>query len=294
MKKYIFIIFKVQMMRSSLITLLLSSDKRTDLLLFLKEKPGTIEEINEALDTNSVAILPQLKRLKESELVIQENKTYALSLLGKIIVRKMEPLVKASRLLEDNYDYWTSSRPGTIPIGYFKQMEELVTYMPGRYHGDEISSRYSEMTKAFDEAKRLALIISNANPRFIKLSEDHAKKGLEVSVILTQPVFEAFETKFEKELETLLSAENSKVYLLEKNITPPTLAVTDAMSLACFSQENSLDESNSIVSFGEEAVQWGMELFSHFKNLANPLFLEPKKPRVIEAGENLEEAKSEN
>jgi predicted transcriptional regulator len=55
-------------MRSSLITLLLSSDKRTDLLLFLKEKPRTIEEINEALDTNSVAILPQLKRLKESDL----------------------------------------------------------------------------------------------------------------------------------------------------------------------------------------------------------------------------------
>jgi predicted transcriptional regulator len=91
------------MMRSNLITILLSSEKRTDLLLLLKEKPRTIEEINNELDTNSVAILPQLKKLKEKGLVIQEEKIYELSLLGKIIVRKMESLVKAFRQLENNY-----------------------------------------------------------------------------------------------------------------------------------------------------------------------------------------------
>ena len=91
-------------MRSSLITVLLSSEKRTELLLLLKDKPRTIEEINNELDTNSVAILPQLKRLKENGLVIQEDRIYDLSLLGRIIVRKMESLVKTFRQLEDNYD----------------------------------------------------------------------------------------------------------------------------------------------------------------------------------------------
>jgi len=102
MKKYIFILYKVEVMRSNLITILLSSEKRTDLLLLLKEKPRTIEEINNELDTNSVAILPQLKKLKEKGLVIQEEKIYELSLLGKIIVRKMESLVKAFRQLEND------------------------------------------------------------------------------------------------------------------------------------------------------------------------------------------------
>ena len=90
-------------MRSNLITILLSSEKRTDLLILLKEKPRTIEEINNELDTNSVAILPQLKKLKENGLVIQEEKIYELSLLGKIIVRKMESLVKALRHLENDH-----------------------------------------------------------------------------------------------------------------------------------------------------------------------------------------------
>ena len=68
MKNYISIFFTVEVMRSSLITVLLSSEKRTDLLLLLKEKPRTIEEINSELGTNSVAILPQLKNLKENGL----------------------------------------------------------------------------------------------------------------------------------------------------------------------------------------------------------------------------------
>ncbi len=92
------------MMRSSLITVLLSSEKRTELLLLLKDKPRTIEEINDELDTNSVAILPQLKKLKENGLVIQEDRVYELSLLGRIIVRKMESLVRAFRQLEDDHD----------------------------------------------------------------------------------------------------------------------------------------------------------------------------------------------
>ncbi len=91
-------------MRSSLITVLLSSEKRTELLILLKEKPRTIEEINNELDTNSVTILPQLKKLKENGLVIQKDRIYDLSLIGRIIVRKMESLVKAFRQLEDCYN----------------------------------------------------------------------------------------------------------------------------------------------------------------------------------------------
>jgi predicted transcriptional regulator len=104
MTKYISIVFTVGMMRSLLITILLSSKKRTELLLLLKEKPRTIEEINNELDTNSVAILPQLKKLKENELVIQQDRIYELSLLGRIIVRKMESLVRAFRQLEEDYN----------------------------------------------------------------------------------------------------------------------------------------------------------------------------------------------
>jgi predicted transcriptional regulator len=108
-------------MRSSLIVILLSSEKRTDLLLLLKEKPRTIEEINDELDTNSVAVLPHIKKLKDFELVIHEDKIYDLSPLGKIIVRKIEPLIEVIRQLEESYeDHWPGLKPGGITPGFFK------------------------------------------------------------------------------------------------------------------------------------------------------------------------------
>jgi len=265
-------------MRSSLITILLSSEKRTDLLLLLKEKPRAIEEINDELNTNSVAILPQLKKLKENRLVVQENRVYDLSLLGRIIVRKIEPLVKAFRLLEDNYGYWSGLRPGGIPAGFFKRMEEFVAYNPERYHGDDISSVYREMTESFRNSKKILLIISSLNSRYPGICTEHAKKGSKVSILLTQPVFETFGTEFEKELDTLLLLDNSEVYVLENDVVLPTVAVTDTMVLTCFSSGNPQNESNSMVSFGDEAVQWGLDLFEYFRALAKPLISELANP----------------
>lgn len=272
MKKYISIVFAVGVMRSSLITVLLSSEKRTDLLLFLKEKPRTIEEINSELDTNSVASLPQLKKLKESGLVVQEDRVYSLSLLGKILVRRMESLVKAFRLLEDGYDYWSGVKPGGTPPVFFNLMEELLAYIPDCCCGEDVSPAYQEMTEAFRSSKRILLIISYPDTHYPGICAESAKNGLEVSVVLTQPVFEKFEEKFKEELDTLLLLENSQVYLLGNDVISPTIIVTDTMVLTSFSSgKNDEKGTKNLVSFGEKAVHRGQEVFEHFRALAKPL-----------------------
>jgi predicted transcriptional regulator len=107
-------------MRSSLITILLSSEKRTEVLLLLKEKPRTIAEINEELNTNSVAILPQIKKLKEFELITHEDKIYDLSPLGKIIVKKIEPLIELIKQLDESCeDHLQGIKQKRVPSDFF-------------------------------------------------------------------------------------------------------------------------------------------------------------------------------
>ncbi|HWR25148.1 MAG TPA: transcriptional regulator FilR1 domain-containing protein, partial [Methanosarcina sp.] len=62
------------------------------------------------------------------------------------------------------------------------------------------------------------------------------------------------------------------------------IIVTDTMVLACFpSGKNDFnEEKNSMVSFGEEAAQWGLELFEYFRALAKPFFPEPSAFNLIE------------
>ena len=61
-------------MNSSLLDLILFSEKRKDFLLLLKEGPRNIEEILEKLQVSRTALLPQIKKLKEENLVIHEER----------------------------------------------------------------------------------------------------------------------------------------------------------------------------------------------------------------------------
>lgn len=79
--------------RVGLTELTFRSEKRKELLLFLKDKPRSIYEIQEQLCTDPVSILPQLKKLKDRKLVIQRSHTYELSIIGKAIADKMSPLI---------------------------------------------------------------------------------------------------------------------------------------------------------------------------------------------------------
>jgi predicted transcriptional regulator len=146
--------------------------------------------------------------------------------------------------------------------------------MPGRYHGDDISPAYQKMTDSFRNSKKVLLIISSHNSQYPGICAEHAKKGSKLSVILSKQVFERYLPQFKKELDTLLLFDNSDLYVLDNSIVPPTIAVTDTMVLTCYSSGKSIpDKNSSIVSFGEDAVQWGLELFEYFKVFAKPLSL---------------------
>lgn len=102
-------------MNSSLLDLILFSEKRKDFLLLLKEGPKSIEEILEKLQVSRTALLPQIKKLKEENLVIHENDIYRLSLIGKIIVEKMQPLLYTLAIFEKNEDFWAERKLTPIP-----------------------------------------------------------------------------------------------------------------------------------------------------------------------------------
>ena len=72
-------------MNPGLLDLILFSEKRKDFLLFLKEGPKNIEEALDKLQVPRTALLPQIKKLKEENLVIQEEGVYRLSIIANYV-----------------------------------------------------------------------------------------------------------------------------------------------------------------------------------------------------------------
>ncbi|MPM89958.1 hypothetical protein SDC9_137073 [bioreactor metagenome] len=204
--------------------------------------------------------------------MIQEDKLYSLSLPGKILVRRIESLVKAFNLLEDNYDYWSGVKPGGAPLVFFKLMEELMEMLPDQPESKDASPENQKMIEAFCNSKQIFLIVSQYNLYYPGICAENAKKGRKVSIIFTQSVFEKFTEEFKEELDILSLLENFNTYVLNEDLIPPSLAVTDTMVFACFpSGTSDENESNTMVIFGEKAVHWGKETFEYFRVLSQPL-----------------------
>ena len=66
-------------MKQPHISLIFSSDKRKDLLLFLKKQPGDIDTIKKLFKVDASSIQPHVKKMKDYDLITEESKIYRLS-----------------------------------------------------------------------------------------------------------------------------------------------------------------------------------------------------------------------
>ena len=112
-------------MENTLLDLILLSEKRKNVLLLLLEGPKDIETIKKALNASATAIQPQVKKLKEQHLIVQEKNLYKLSEIGKIVAEKMKPLVDTLSVLEENTDYWADREMSEIPPFLLRRISEL-------------------------------------------------------------------------------------------------------------------------------------------------------------------------
>ncbi|MDM7918292.1 MAG: ArsR family transcriptional regulator, partial [Methanosarcina sp.] len=66
-------------MNPNLLDLILFSEKRKAFLMLLRDGPKSTQEILDRLQVPRTALLPQIKKLKEQNLVIHEEGAYRLS-----------------------------------------------------------------------------------------------------------------------------------------------------------------------------------------------------------------------
>lgn len=257
-------------MKTSIIDLAFLSEKRTNVLLLLTEEPRTSDEIKTALNVSSTSIMPQIKKLKEGRLIIQDGDYYKLTDMGEIVVEKMEPLLNTIRVFEENYDYWISHDLDAIPEDLINRIEELGNY----FLLEPDLNRLFEVPEDFKEnllqSGRIMTFFSYFHPLYFSLYTEIARKEAEIEIILTEPVFKRIEEDFSEQLEELLEAKNVQVYVSDENITLTNVVTDRFCSLVLFDKKGKFDHQH-LMSFDESALKWCEDLFTHYKNTARSL-----------------------
>ncbi len=262
------------MVKKSLLDLVFRSEKRKNILLFLKEEPRSIEEIKVFLSLPAISVLPHLKQLKEGKLVVRiirpEDKAckYGLTPVGQAIVENMEALLDTLETLENNYDYWTLRNLKGIPPflrGRIGELKYSRLIKPDLNHMFELNPEYVEKLL---QSKSVLNCTSFFHPSFTQLSLELAKKGTDICFMLTGPVFERFNADFREEMSSLLGFENVRIFVFPEDSGIAGLTVTDSFFLIALFPESEFFDNECLLCSEPEAMEWGKELFFYLQKQA--------------------------
>ncbi|WP_269850006.1 helix-turn-helix transcriptional regulator [Methanosarcina horonobensis] len=203
-------------MNPNLLDLILFSEKRKAFLLLLKEGPKNTQEILDRLQVPRTALLPQIKKLKEQNLVIHEDGIYRLSLVGEIIIEKMQPLLDTLEVFEKNEEFWADRKLSPIPLHLMKRISELGDYRliePDLSHTFDLNP---EFVKHTSNSNNILMFFSYFHPQFPSFFLNLARKGTEISLVQSESVYLRFLEDFRKEGEEYLKMENASLFILDK------------------------------------------------------------------------------
>jgi predicted transcriptional regulator len=254
-------------MNSPLLELIFLSEKRKDLLLYLKEGPKNIEEIKKYLNSNAVAVLPQIKKLRDNSLVFKKEDSYILSPLGIALAERMQAMTSLLNVFGNNYQFWTSHSIECLPASFRSRIGDLenstLSEPPDWTH---LFEPHREFIEKLSISRKINGISSIFFPLYPSLFLSFAKNGADVSLLVTDPVYERLTGEYNTDLREFLSLENTCLYVCNKKIEFSHVVTEKFLSLSLPFSNGTYDHTHEVMCFTPVALEWGEDLFAYYRD----------------------------
>jgi predicted transcriptional regulator len=259
---------------AEMMRLLICSDLRKNLILSLKNGPTSLADLRNDTGSSSTAAIHALRELERDHLTQEnEKRQYALTNIGQIIAAKLDDLVKTITVLNAHSAFWLEHDLSDIPETFLQKFGSL-------HESYLVTSTATDVTKVFET---FATFLENSRfikglssmffPELITTFVRLVSKGVDSELILTRAVFDkTLELTDSNELKQALK-QNLKLRVIEQN---PKIAftVTDYfLSVGLFRYDGMYDATNDLISYSEEALDWGNKLFDYYTSLSEPVVL---------------------
>jgi predicted transcriptional regulator len=267
-------------MRYSLMNIIWYSEKRKNILLLLKEGPRDIDRIKISLNETSRSIMPQIKKLLQKKLIVQDGEKYYLSEIGELIVENIEPLLNTMRVIEENKEFWATRDLSALPQNLFNRLGELGHYLLIEPDLDRMFELPKEFKDNVLKSKKMSTFISYVHPHIPSFYLELADKGVSLSLFMTNAAFQKMNSEYITEMEAISSYNDVEIFLCDENIPLPTVAVTGWFTYLCFLNSEGRYDHRDIISFDESALLWGTELIDYYKSKSERVCLPKEKSNL--------------
>ena len=254
-------------MNSPLLELIFLSEKRKDLILFLNTGPKTIAQIKKYMNASAVAVLPQLKKLKDDSLVFKTEDVYILSPLGIAIAGRMQAMVSLLNVFGNCYEYWANHAIECIPTSLRSRIGDLenctFSEPPDR---TRLFEPHREFVENLAISRRINGTASIFHPLYPSLFLTFAKKGAEISILVTRPVYERIKEEYRTEFREFLNFENACFYVCDEKMELSHVVTDRFLSLSLPFSDGTFDHKHDVMCFDPVALQWGEDLFAYYRD----------------------------
>ncbi|WP_369425118.1 helix-turn-helix transcriptional regulator [Methanothrix sp.] len=255
---------------SDILSVVTASEKRKNLLLLLRNGPRTMDEIRAILNVTTTGMLPQIKILTEHGLVTKERGEYRLTVLGEIISAHLKDLVDTLDVLEREETYWRDHDLSAIPPHLRMRIRELAGYRLISSGEEELYESHHEFLEKIRHSQRVHGFSPVLHPVYPRFFLDLARKGTEITLILTESVYEKCQRQYGEMLEEGMRYENARLQISNEEFRFAFVVTDIFFSLTLFFRDGRFDTKVDLNSLDSNALKWGEDLFTYCLERSRP------------------------
>jgi predicted transcriptional regulator len=247
------------------------SSIRTKVMLTLLDGGKTASELEKVMDTRASTILHSIKSLTDNNLVDKKNQEYSLTSIGRIQALILDDLVNTIVTINEHHDFWLHHEMGGIPTELQKRIGMLG-------QGEIIKDSPESPLKSLDyfiatlsQSKEVLGVSSVVVRGYPEAISNVVNSGVQVELILTNPVLNVVISEQKQLLNDLLASENFKLFSIDKDVKISFTVTESFLNLGLSRIDGSYDLGTDLIYSVEKAIEWGKLLYNHYRDQSNQL-----------------------
>ena len=253
------------------------SDLRRRILIALKTGKKPLRELRDPLGVSSTTAIHALRELEKDNLVFQaEDRGYALTKIGEVMVLKLVDIIDAIEVLKKHEDFWLEHDLSGIPLHLLDKIGALSNSSLLSNTTADIFKSHTTLLQILETANEVKGIYPVFHLDYLKIFEELVKRRrIDVELIVTNDVLENIFGLVETEeaFTSFLHEPNLSLFVMDEGIKL-ALTLTDSIfHLGFFVDKGVYDRNSALISDAEKALSWGRELYVHYRKLSTVLDL---------------------
>ena len=245
---------------------------RTKVMLCLLEHEKSIAELEKEIEIRNTTLLHSIRGMIESDLLVKRNQAYDLTNIGRIQGLVLDEMIGTIAMLDKHKDFWLSHDLSDIPLELQKNLGMLA--QSNLVEGDPISLLKAQeyfMEKVL-ESKEIYGFSPIYVPGYAEAIAFPIENGARADLILTDSILKIVSKEHGDLLKKLLETKDFRLYKIKGNLKV-AFTVTDVnLYLGLFRLDGTYDIGQDLYCTGKKAVEWGLDLFKHFRDLSEPIY----------------------